>query len=307
MIFARGKLRPEVRTTAGRLQSAASWIDRRKRNAVTRPDTGAIASRSRHVFCNCKKHRLVSNLAFERCNPVPVLRLCSFGCKWNSQSPRGVLYSRVSSRKTCIHIVAVVALFVGLYPTGAIASMFATKCKMTGCGDPAHQRADPICFEGCESTGLSSNGFASVQERPSDRCNCNITSGPTTSQSAVAIVSASGLSLEHIVAGVPFGRTLGPCFSQSEFRPVFFGSDPSPPASRFERVSLGRAPPCVRRVAPERLAASGIRPRPSPNQAQENPILGMILAFAAVAPRQGWAGTSPNWVHLRLSNHSKCE
>lgn len=144
-------------------------------------------------------------------------------------------------------MVAMLALLMGFVPTGAIASLFASSCKMTCCvGKPAHKMADPVCLKGCEAEkGHKPKPAASVQERQSDDCKCSISSAPTTPQPDVAAAVASGLQIHQVIADIPAEKKAVVVSSEQESQPGIFGTDSGPPASRPNYVSLGRAPPVL--------------------------------------------------------------
>ncbi len=144
-------------------------------------------------------------------------------------------------------MVAMLALLMGFVPTSAVASLFASSCKMTCCvGKPTHKMTDPVCLKGCEAEkGHKSKPAASVQERQSEDCKCSISSAPTTPRPDVAAPASSGLQIHQVIADIPAEKQVIVVASEPESEPGIFGTDSGPPTSRPNYVSLGRAPPVL--------------------------------------------------------------
>jgi hypothetical protein len=138
------------------------------------------------------------------------------------------------------------ALLMGLVPTSAIASLFASSCSMTCCvGKQTHIMADPVCLKVCEAEmGHKSKPAASIQDKQSDDCKCSLSSAPTTPRPDEAAPAASGLQIHQMVADIPAEKKVVVVASEPE-SPGIFGTDSGPPASRPNYVSLGRAPPVL--------------------------------------------------------------
>lgn len=167
------------------------------------------------------------------------------GASRNARAPSDVIIIVMRTHKTWINMVAMLALLMGFVPTSAVASLFASSCKMTCCvGKPTHKMADPVCLKGCEADkGHKSKPATSVQERQSDDCKCSISSAPTKPRPDVAAPAASGLQIHQVIADIPAEKQVIVVASEPESEPGIFGTDSGPPISGPNYVSLGRAPP----------------------------------------------------------------
>lgn len=151
------------------------------------------------------------------------------------------------THKTWINMVAMLALLMGFVPTSAVASLFASSCKMTCCvGKPTHKMTDPVCLKGCEAEkGHKSKPATSVQERQSDDCKCSIGSAPSTPRPDAAAPASSGLRIQKAIADIPAEKKVSVTSLEPATQPEVFGTDSGPPTSMPNSVSLGRAPPVL--------------------------------------------------------------
>ena len=142
------------------------------------------------------------------------------------------------------NLVALFALMMGFVPSGAIASLLVTNCKMACCaGQQAHTMADPVCEKECDSAkGSHSSPASELQEKQAGGCKCSVSSVPTAPQPDIAATAASW-SFHNVAADVARDVELVPTFVESESKAGIFGSDSGPPASRPNHAFSGRAPP----------------------------------------------------------------
>lgn len=159
----------------------------------------------------------------------------------------GVIIHVMRRYKTWVHMVAMLALLIGLIPSSAIASLFATDCKMVCCaGKPVHEMAVPACLKGCETLKENpSKSSSMVSEKGSEDCKCSIGSLPSTPQPDVVAPATSGPQIHQVIADIPTEKEFVVIAFEPDLAPGIFGMDSGPPASRPHYVSLGRAPPVL--------------------------------------------------------------
>jgi hypothetical protein len=146
-----------------------------------------------------------------------------------------------------INVVAMLALLAGSIPTSAIASLFVGSCQMECCVEkPAHQMADPVCMQGCDSAKSAHSIPASeLRSKEAAGCKCSFGSAPTTPQPDIAATVSTSSPLQHVVADLPPEICVEPTIAKPKSKPGVFGTDSGPPTSRPNCASFGRAPPVL--------------------------------------------------------------